>query len=172
MGYTYNLGKRARNDVARMSRTAYVLTHKHLTRRNPNRRARARYLPTRGLAANVVGMIRRGSVAHAAGAVNADTVEHSSVEAGLEGACLRRAWCTKRDPSKPYFSRRQLATRWCHNCGGVIVHASLTDEHRRLPVDCSSNVDTFLPKRFVPNRMRSASVSTDSLQSGKWSKNS
>ena len=133
-----------------MSRTAYVLTHKQLPRRNPNGRARAGYLPPRGLAANVVGRIRRGSVAHAAGAVKADAVEYSSVEAGLAGACLRRAWCTKGDSSKPYFSRRQLMTRWCHNCGGVIVHASLTDEHRGLPVDCSSNVDTFLGNDLSP----------------------
>ena len=77
-------------------------------------------------------------------------MDYSSVEAGLAGACLRRAWCTKRDSSKRYFSRRQLATRLCHNCGGVIVHASLTDEHRGLPVDCSSNVDTFLGNDLSP----------------------
>ena len=133
-----------------MSRTAYVLTHKQLPRRNPNGRARAGYLPPRGLAANVVGRIRRGSVAHAAGAVEADTVGYSSVEAGLAGECLRRAWCTKRDSSKRYFSRRQLATRWCHNCGGVIVHASLTDEHRGLPVYYLSNVDTLLGNDLSP----------------------
>ena len=107
-------------------------------------------MPPRALAANVVGMIRRGSVAHAAGAAKADTLEYSSVEAGLAGACLRRAWCTKGDSSKRYSSRRQLTTRWCHNCGGVIVHASLTDEHRGLPVDCSFNVDTFLGNDLPP----------------------